>query len=61
MKMLSCKAMGDPTCDFVAKGETDEEVMAQMAAHAKEHHADNVSGKTDEELNAMMMPKIETV
>ncbi len=36
-KSLSCKDVG-PECDFVARGETEEEIMGQVAQHAKEAH-----------------------
>ena len=42
---LACKDTG-AECDFVAKAETEEELMAQIAKHAKEVH-----GYTDEQLN----------
>jgi predicted small metal-binding protein len=37
-RKMSC---GDvvPDCDFVARGETDEEVMGQVAEHARTAHA----------------------
>lgn len=59
MKTLKCKDM-DPssTCDYKATGNDNAEVMANMASHAKEAHADKVSGMTDEQMNEMMMPHI---
>lgn len=42
---LSCKDLGD-TCPFVAKGETTDEVISNMAKHAKDVH-----GYTDAQLN----------
>lgn len=42
---LACKDLGT-TCPFVARGETMEELMADMGKHAKEVH-----GYTDEQLN----------
>jgi len=59
MKTLSCKDMGDASCDFVAKGETDEEVVNAMMAHVKEKHADKAGGDP-EAMKAMMMSKIQT-
>jgi len=42
---LACRDSG-VDCDFVARGETKEEVLANGAAHVKEVH-----GYTDEQLN----------
>jgi predicted small metal-binding protein len=42
---LACRDSG-VDCDFVARGETEEEVLANGAAHVKEVH-----GYTDEQLN----------
>ena len=42
---LACKDTGT-VCDFVARAETEEALMAQIATHAKEVHA-----YTDEQLN----------
>jgi predicted small metal-binding protein len=36
-KKMSCKDVG-PDCDFVAHGETEEEVMGQVAEHARSAH-----------------------
>ena len=58
MKMLSCAAMGDPTCPFVAKAETEQEVMDQMVAHVKEHHPDQMSGDM-EAFKAKMMSNMQ--
>ena len=37
MKTLSCRDVG-VDCDFVARGETAEEIMQKAAAHAKSAH-----------------------
>lgn len=42
---LACRDIGEE-CHFVAKGETEEEVLAEAAKHAKEVH-----GFTDEQVN----------
>ena len=42
---LACRDAGE-ICDFVAKGETEEEVLAEGVKHVKEVH-----GYTDERLN----------
>lgn len=36
-KVLRCRDVG-VDCDFEARGETAEEIMAQAAKHAKEDH-----------------------
>ena len=36
-RRMSCRDVG-PDCDFVARGETDEEVMGQVAEHARAAH-----------------------
>lgn len=36
-KTLRCKDVG-PDCDFVAHGETEEEIMEQVAEHARTEH-----------------------
>lgn len=36
-RKMSCRDVG-PDCDFVARGETDEEVMGQVADHARTAH-----------------------
>ena len=51
--LLVCRDAGYD-CPFVARGETMEEVLAQVAKHAKEVH-----GCTDEQLNdSEMIDKI---
>jgi predicted small metal-binding protein len=37
MKALKCRDVG-MNCDFEAKGETEQEVLAKAAAHAKADH-----------------------
>ena len=34
---MNCRDVG-PDCDFVAKGETEDEIMTQVAQHAREAH-----------------------
>ncbi len=39
VKMLRCKHIGpDANCQFVAQGETNEEILLQVAEHAKSVH-----------------------
>lgn len=43
--VIACRDAG-VDCDYVARGETEEEVLASGAAHVKEVH-----GYTDEQVN----------
>jgi len=52
MKTLSCKDMG-MNDGFVAKGNTEEEVMMNMEKHVKEMHADKMAGMSEEEMTKM--------
>jgi predicted small metal-binding protein len=36
-KTMSCRDVG-PDCDFVARGESEEEIMSQVAEHARDAH-----------------------
>lgn len=36
-KVMKCRSVG-LDCDFVARGETDEQVMKQVAEHARKDH-----------------------
>jgi predicted small metal-binding protein len=36
-KLVSCREVG-VDCDFVAKGETEQEVLQQCAEHARKEH-----------------------
>lgn len=38
-KVLRCKHIGpDANCKFMARGETEQDILQQVAAHAKEAH-----------------------
>ncbi len=47
-----------PGCDFVARGETEQEIMAKAAEHAKEKHG---LGEIDEETAKKVQSIIRTV
>ena len=47
MKTLSCREAGCE-CDYVAKGETEEEVIRDAARHSTEEH-----GKTEDDMSKM--------
>ncbi len=55
MKQLRCNDVspeGTPDCDFVAKGETNEEVLQQIRDHGKTAHADMMAKATPESMKA---------
>lgn len=47
MKQLKCSDVGGGECPFVAKGDTDDEVMEKMGKHGMEMHADNMKDQTE--------------
>ena len=55
MKTISCREAGFD-CDYIVKGETEEEVMKNGIEHAKSHH--NMKG---EEITAEMIQKIKGI
>ena len=50
---LHCSDAG-MRCDFVAKGETDDEVMSEAAQHVMKDHAVAVSALSEDERNEFM-------
>ena len=58
MRTLSCKDLGEQSCDYAAKGENDDKVMDEMIAHARIEHPDKTKNKSEEELKNMMRPEI---
>lgn len=54
---LSCRDMGTD-CDFVAKGETAQEVKEKMMAHANTDHMDMMKNMSEDE-KADMMKKMD--
>lgn len=56
---LSCKDLGMPQCNFVAKGETKEEVMEMINDHAMKVHAEEMKEKmksmSKKDMEEMMM------
>lgn len=63
MYTLACKDLGTD-CEFVAKGETQDEVLQTMMGHASSAHADAVAkmseGMTPEDMKAMLMAKMKS-
>ena len=64
MKMysLSCKDLGVGTCNYVAMGETKEEVIEMTKEHGMKAHPkemkENMEKMSKEEMEDMMMEKI---
>ena len=56
MKEIGCRDMG-VNCNFVAKGNTDEEVKKALWSHAEKAHAEVIKSLTPDkkkEMNATM-------
>jgi predicted small metal-binding protein len=52
MKSLSCRDAGCD-CDYVAKGETEEDVLRDAAQHGIKEHGIKEHGKTDRDMIQM--------
>ncbi len=52
MKQIGCRDMG-VDCNFVAKGNDDEQIKKDLWAHAEKSHADVVKSLTPEMKNQM--------
>lgn len=50
--------METENCPFMAKGETDEEVMDKMMMHMKEAHPEKMMKMNEEEMRSSMRSKI---
>lgn len=57
MKSLSCASLG-MDCSFVAKGETDKEVIDKAMAHGKAVHSEMMMKTPPAEMMAIMKDKI---
>lgn len=53
MKTLACRDLGTD-CDFVARGNTPEEVRNNMLNHAKMEHKEMMDNMSNKERNEMM-------
>jgi predicted small metal-binding protein len=60
MKNISCMDMG-VNCPFVAEGETAEDAVMNLTAHATTAHPEEVSKMTPEEMKEAMMAKVKDV
>ncbi|KKQ60849.1 MAG: hypothetical protein US81_C0012G0006 [Parcubacteria group bacterium GW2011_GWE2_38_18] len=59
MKKLSCSDMGVEDCEFIAKGNNDEEVIQRMVMHHKTHHPEEMQDMSEEDMKESMKEKIE--
>jgi len=51
-KTVSCRDVG-ADCDFVARGNSEEEIMSQVAEHARtEHSMDEIPAEVREQVRA---------
>jgi len=50
MRTLSCKEAGEANCNYVAKGDTDDDVMRHAREHALSAHNHQIN--SDEEKQA---------
>ena len=51
-KTVSCRDVG-ADCDFVARGNSEEEIMSQVAEHARtEHNMDEIPAEIREQVRA---------
>ncbi len=60
MKNISCMDMG-VTCPFVAEGETAEEAVTNLTAHATTTHPEEVAKMTPEAMKEAMMAKVKDI
>lgn len=54
MQTLSCKDLGTQDCNFVAKGNTKDEVINKMINHIRPNHADTFEDTSEEEMRDML-------
>ena len=57
MKTLTCRNMGVSDCDFVAKGETEEEVINIIREHASSNHPE-IMKKMERDMNPSQIENI---
>jgi predicted small metal-binding protein len=54
MRKLSCNEAGDPTCNFVASGQTDDDVIQEARQHALEVHHHQITPDEEEQARAII-------
>lgn len=60
MKTLSCANLGQTTCDYVAFGETDEEVVDKMLEHAEMAHPEDLTKVSEDDMRKRMTLEIKS-
>lgn len=55
---LACKDAGAKDCSYIAKGETNEEVVQRMSDHMMKAHPEMIEGKSPDSVMEAMTPKI---
>ena len=58
MKTLTCKDLGNETCNFEARGETNEEVVDNMMEHAKVAHPADLNKMSESDMREKMEASI---
>lgn len=59
MYKVSCKDISPSTnCEYEASGSSDDEAVTKMASHMRSDHSDDIEGMADEEVRAMIEPKV---
>jgi predicted small metal-binding protein len=58
---LACRDAGQPTCPFVARGNTVDETLAQAAKHGKEVHRYTEKQLSDPKMIEQLKAKIKKV
>ncbi len=53
MKSISCREVGGLDCDYIAKGETAEEVKKEAFAHAEQVHKDILQKMNPDDLKKL--------
>ncbi len=53
MKTLRCRDVGGMDCDYVAKGETAEDVKKDAFAHAEQAHKDILQKMSPEDIQKL--------
>lgn len=52
MLKMSCRDLGSADCDYVARGQTADDVKGDLLRHAEEDHPDMFAAMTPEEMTA---------
>ena len=55
---LACKDLSDTECNFSVEADTKEEAAQKMLAHARQDHAQDIEGMSDEEVIGVFSAKV---